>query len=146
LDEIEARITLVDFLRSNIGLTVELLSGVKLAPYQEITLKAMMSRNRSMCVWGRGCAKSFISAIFCFLQCVFEPGSKVMIAGPTFRTARIIFETYLEKIVKSPGAELLMQAFGGPPSKKNDQYRWDINDGLNHCYSSQRRKNPWFSR
>jgi hypothetical protein len=130
LDEIEARITLVDFLRSNIGLTVELLSGVKLAPYQEITLKAMMSRNRSMCVWGRGCAKSFISAIFCFLQCVFEPGSKVMIAGPTFRTARIIFETYLEKIVKSPGAELLMQAFGGPPSKKNDQYRWDINDGL----------------
>jgi hypothetical protein len=130
LGDLEARVTLIDFMRSNLGLTVELLSGVKLAPYQELTLKAMLDRNRSMCIWGRGCAKSFIAAIFCFLQCIFEPKSKVMIAGPTFRTARIIFENYLEKIVKSPGAELLMQAFGGPPSKKNDQYRWDINQGL----------------
>lgn len=130
LEETEARITLIDFLRSNLHLTVELLSGVKLAPYQEITLKAMLDRNRSMCIWGRGCSKSFIAAIFCFLQALFEPKSKIMIAGPTFRTSRIIFETYLEKIVKSPGAELLMQAFGGPPSKKNDQYRWDINGGL----------------
>jgi hypothetical protein len=130
LDEIQARVTLIEFLRSNIGLTVELLSGIKLAPYQELTLKAMLSRHRSMCVWGRGCAKSFIAAIFCFLQCIFEPNSKVLIAGPTFRTARIIFENYLEKIVKSQGAELLLQAFGCNPSKKNDQYKWDINGGM----------------
>ena len=37
LDDKEARLTLIDFLRANIGLTVELISGVKLAPYQEIT-------------------------------------------------------------------------------------------------------------
>lgn len=130
LNDVEARLTLVEFLRSNIAFTVELLANIKLAPYQEITLKAMLDRNRTMCVFGRGCGKSFLGAIFSFLQCIFEPNSKVLIAGPTFRTARIIFEQYLEKIVKSPGAELLMQAFGGPPSKKNDQYRWDINGGL----------------
>lgn len=129
LDDFRARITLVEFLRSNIGLTVEMLCGVKLAPYQEITLKGMLDKHRTMCVWGRGCSKSFIAAIFCFLQCIFEPKSKIIIAGPTFRTSRIIFSTYLEKIVKSEGAELLMQAFGGPPSKRNDLFEWEINGG-----------------
>lgn len=129
LDDKEARLTLIDFLRANIGLTVELVSGVKLAPYQEIALKGMLSRHRSMCVWGRGCAKSFMAAIFCFCQAIFEPKSKIMIAGPTFRTSRIIFSTYLEKIVKSPGAELLMQAFGGAPSKRNDLFDWPVNGG-----------------
>ena len=72
LEDKEAKITLARFLHSNIGLTTELLSGVKLAAYQEVTLKAMMNRNFSMCVWGRGCGKTFIASIFCFLQCIFD--------------------------------------------------------------------------
>jgi len=129
LSDREARLTLIDFLRSNIGITVELLSGIKLAPYQEITLKGMLNRHRSMCVWGRGGSKSFIAAIFCFLEAIFEPGAKIMLAGPTFRTSRNIFSTYLEKMVKSPGAELLQQAFAIPPSKRNDEFKWEINGG-----------------
>ena len=50
LDDREAKITLAKFLRSNLGLTTELISGIKLAPYQEVTLKALMNRNFSMCV------------------------------------------------------------------------------------------------
>ena len=123
----EAKITLAKFLKSNLGFTTELVSGIKLAPFQEITLKGMMNRNFSMCVWGRGCGKTFIASVFCFLQCIFEPGTKILIAGPTFRTARFIFEN-LEKIVDSKGAELLMQAFGAK-SKRNDQFKWDINGG-----------------
>tara|TARA_Y100000310_G_C20683009_1_gene817154 strand:- start:1244 stop:3070 length:1827 start_codon:yes stop_codon:yes gene_type:complete len=123
----EAKISLAKFLKSNLGFTTELISGIKLAPFQEITLKGMMNRNFSMCVWGRGCGKTFIASIFCFLQCIFEPGTKILIAGPTFRTARFIFEN-LEKIVDSKGAELLMQAFGAK-SKRNDQFKWDINGG-----------------
>ena len=123
----EAKISLAKFLRANLGFTTELVSGIKLAPYQEITLKAMMNRNFSMCVWGRGCGKTFIASIFCFLQCIFEPGTKILIAGPTFRTARFIFEN-LEKITDSKGAELLMQCFGAK-SKRNDQFKWDINGG-----------------
>ena len=81
-----------------------------------------------MCVWGRGCCKTFIASVFCFMQCIFEPGTKILIAGPTFRTARFIFNN-LEKIVNSKGAELLCQAFGAKPSKRNDQYEWIINGG-----------------
>lgn len=123
----EAKITLARFLRANLGLTTELISGIKLAPFQEITLKAMLNRNFSMCVWGRGCGKTFIASVFCFLQCIFEPNTKILIAGPTFRTARFIFN-YLEQIVDSKGAELLAQAFGAK-TKRNDQFEWKINGG-----------------
>lgn len=123
----EAKISLAKFLKSNLGFTTELVSGIKLAPYQEITLKGFFNRNFSMCVWGRGCGKSFIAAVYAFLQCIFEPNTKILIAGPTFRTARFIFEN-LEKIVDSKGAQLLMQCFGAK-SKRNDQFQWQINGG-----------------
>ena len=127
LNDKEAKISLAKFLRANLGFSTELISGVKLAPYQEIHLKAMMNRNFNMCVFGRGCGKSFMGAVFCFLQCVFEPNTKILIAGPTFRTARFIFNN-LEKIVQSPGAELLAQCFGAK-TKRNDQFEWQINGG-----------------
>jgi len=127
LEDKEAKITLAKFLRSNLGVAAELVSGIKLAPFQEITLKGFFNRNFSMCVWGRGCGKTFIAAVYCFLQCVFEPGTKILIAGPTFRTARFIFN-YLETLVDSKGAQLLAQAFGAK-SKRNDQYEWKINGG-----------------
>ena len=125
LNDKEAKISLARFLRANLGFTTELISGIKLAPYQEVTLKGLFNRNFSMCVWGRGCGKSFIAAVYCFLQCIFEPNTKILIAGPTFRTARFIFEN-LEKFVDSKGAQLLAQAFGAK-SKRNDQFKWDIN-------------------
>jgi len=127
LNDKEAKISLAKFLRANLGFTTELISGIKLAPYQEITLKGLFNRNFSMCVWGRGCGKSFIAAVYCFLQCIFEPNTKILIAGPTFRTARFIFEN-LEKMVETKGAELLMQCFGAK-SKRNDQFQWKINGG-----------------
>ena len=127
LEDKEAKISLAKFLRANLGFTTELISGIKLAAYQEATLKGMMNRNFSMCVWGRGCGKTFIASVFCFLQCIFEPGTKILIAGPTFRTARFIFNN-LEKLVDSKGAELLSQCFGAK-SKRNDQFEWSINGG-----------------
>ena len=127
LNDQEAKITLAKFLRANLGVTTELISGIKLATYQEITLKGLFNRNFSMCVWGRGCGKSFIAAVYCFLQCVFEPNTKILIAGPTFRTARFIFEN-LENFIKLKGSELLQQCFGSK-SKRNDQFQWEINGG-----------------
>ena len=127
LDSKAAKISLAKFLRANLGFTVELISGIKLAPFQEVTLKGFFNRNFNMCVWGRGCGKTFIASIYCFLQCIFEPNTKILIAGPTFRTARFIFQN-LEKIVETKGAELLAQAFGAK-SKRNDQFEWRINGG-----------------
>ena len=127
LEDREAKITLCKFLRQNLYLTTYLLTGIKLSPYQEITLKGMFNRNFSMCVWGRGCGKSFIASVYCVLQCIFEPNTKILIAGPTFRTARAIFNS-IEKMSETKGAELLLQAFGAK-SKRNDLYEWDINGG-----------------
>jgi len=128
LHDRQAKISLAKFLRYNIGFTTELISGIKLAPYQEITLRGLMTKNFSMCVWGRGCGKTFIASVFAFLQCIFYPGTKILIAGPTFRTARFIFNN-LEKIVASKGAEFLQQAFSARPSKRNDQFEWLVNGG-----------------
>ncbi len=127
LDDNDAKISLAKFLRGNLAFTTELISGIKLAEFQEITLKGMMNRNFSMCVWGRGCGKTFIASVFCFLQCIFEPRTKILIAGPTFRTARFIFNN-LEKLVESKGAGLLQQAFGAK-AKRNDAFEWQINGG-----------------
>ena len=55
LDNREARISLAKFLRANLGLTTELISGIKLAPFQEVMLKGMLNKNFSMLVLGRGC-------------------------------------------------------------------------------------------
>ena len=120
LSDREAKITLAKFLQANLAFTTELLSGIKLATYQEVTLRGMMNRNFTMCVWGRGCGKTFIASVFCFLQCIFNPGTKILVAGPTFRTARFIFSN-LEKMVESKGAELLAQCFGAK-IKRNDQF------------------------
>ena len=127
LQEKDARISLAKFLRANIGITTELISGIKLAPYQEIMIKGMMNRNFSMLVLGRGLSKSFSASLFCFLQCIFEPGTKILIAGPTFRTARNIFNN-IEKFSEAKGAELLFQCFGAK-SRRGDEFSWDINGG-----------------
>ena len=127
LDDNDAKISLAKFLRGNLAFTTELISGIKLAEFQEITLKGSMIRNFSMSVWGRGCGKTFIASVFCFLQCIFEPRTKILIAGPTFRTARFIFNN-LEKLVESKGAGLLQQAFGAK-AKRNDAFEWQINGG-----------------
>lgn len=71
---------------------------------------------------------SFLSAIFCFLYMLFNPGTKIIIAGPTFRTSRNIFNE-LEKIVKNPKAKMLADCFTEEPSKRTDIYTWNINGG-----------------
>jgi len=111
LGDEEAQISLAKFLRHNLHFTTELLTGIKLAPFQEVTLRAMLNRNFSMCVWGRGCGKTFIASVFCLLQTIFEPKTKILVAGPTFRTARFVFNN-IESIHNGKGAELLQQVFG----------------------------------
>ena len=128
LDDRTAKITLIKFLRANLAFTCELICGIKLRAFQEIILKGLFNRNYSMCVMARGAGKSFLAAVFCILYCIFNPGTKVVIAGPTFRTARNIF-TELQRMVKSKGAELLAQAFDSKPSLRSDLFTWEINGG-----------------
>lgn len=124
LTDRQARITLAKFLRHNLGYTVDLLCGIKLKPFQEMTLKAWFVRNFNLCVWGRGCSKTTMAAIFCFLYPIFNPGAKIIISGPTFRTARHIF-TEMEKLVESPNGKLLQQIFGHK-ARRNDLFEWQM--------------------
>lgn len=128
LEPREAQIALVKFLRHNLGMTTELISGIKLATYQEIIIRAWFNRNFCLNVLSRGAGKSFLAAVYCFLKCIFEPNTKILIAGPTFRTARNIF-TELERLVNSPQAQLLQQCFCDEPSHKNDLLSWTVNGG-----------------
>lgn len=129
LDETDAKITLAKFLRYNISFTTELLSGIQLEAFQEMAIRGFFNRNFSMCVLSRGAGKSFLAAVYCFLHCIFNPGSKILIAGPTFRTARNIFNE-LERIVNSKNAKLLQQCFCKEPSKRPDVCEWEINEGI----------------
>ena len=128
LDQKQARIALAKFLRYNIGVCVELISNIKLYPWQEIILKAWLSRSFTLNVWARGAGKSWLAAVFCFLQCIFYPNSKILIAGVTFRTSRFIFQN-LENIINNRESILLQQAFCVKPSHKNDCWEYSINGG-----------------
>lgn len=127
LSDKDAKISLAKFLYRNIGFAAELLTGIKLAPYQIITIKAMLSRNYGLCVWGRGVGKTFCAAVYCILQTIFEPNTNILIAGPTFRTARFIFN-HIEKISERPEAKLLAEAMG-VKSRRNDEFKWAVNGG-----------------
>ena len=124
MDDSTARITLAKFLKSNIGLTTELFLGIKLEKYQEITIKAMFNRNFSMLTWGRGASKSFCAAVFCILQCIFEPGTKILIASANFRTSRRLFME-VDKMINAKDAGLARQCFKDPV-KRNDEYVYPV--------------------
>ncbi len=128
LSDKEAKISLAKFLYHNIGFTTELISGVKLNTYQELHIKMWLLRNFNLCIWGRGCSKSFSVSVFSFLYTIFNPGSKLLIAAPTFRNSRLIFDR-IEEFTKAKGAELLKQCFTEEASHKNDLYSWRINEG-----------------
>lgn len=122
-----AKITLAKFLYRNLGFTTEILTGMKLYPDQIINLKGLLESDYSLCVWGRGLGKTSMAAIFAILLCIFKPKTNILIAGPTFRTARFIFN-YIEKMCDQQEAKMLFAAMG-VKSKRNDEFVWKINGG-----------------
>lgn len=127
LDDTTAKVSLAKFLRCNLGYTVELLTGMKLHSFQEIILKGMLNRNFNLCVFSRGIGKTTLAGIYCFLQCIFEPGTKILVAGPTFRTARLILSA-LRDLTQRKEAQLLAQCFG-KAQWTPDEWKWSINGG-----------------
>lgn len=128
LTDEEVKITLAKFLRYNLDFSAEWVAGVQLAPYQLIALKAFFLRNYVMCIFGRGGAKSFLTALGAFLISIFEPGTNIIICGPVFRVVKNIFG-YLEKIQSNPDAILLKQCLG-KYNKGNDLYTWQIGNSM----------------
>lgn len=121
LKDIEARLTLIKFLRTNLGLTVELMSGVKLLPLQEIILKSILIRDNGLVVMGRGGSKSFIISILSLFYPIFYPDSKMVVISSNFRQSRRILD-YSDKILRGPKASMLRECFPNQLRRANDMY------------------------
>lgn len=128
LTEQQAKITLAEFLRRNLGYTMEMATGQKLLALQEIIMNGMFMKDYSLIVGGRGFGKSWLIAVFCCLYAVFYPNTKICIVANNFRRSRSIFEQ-IETFLNQKEAFLLRQCFTNKPKKLNDCLSWTLPNG-----------------
>ena len=102
IEEKDAKILLYKFLRENITFTADLVSGVKLFPFQHMAIKSMFNTDYFMGVWSRGMSKSFTTAIFAYLDAMLNQGVEIGILSKSFRQAKMIF-----KNIPTPSATIL---------------------------------------
>lgn len=126
IDEGEAKYHLYKFLRSNVTFTTDLISGVELFPFQHLAIKSMLEADYFLGIWSRGMSKSFSTAIYAYLDAIFNQGIQIGILAATFRQSKMIFEK-IEDIAKKPEAAFLSQCIT-KKSKKNDQWTLEIGD------------------
>ena len=92
LEEKDAKYHLHNFLRDNITFTTNLIGGVDLFPFQHLAIKAMLETDYFLGIWSRGMSKSFSSAIYAFLDAIFNQGVQIGVLAATFRQSKMIFE------------------------------------------------------
>lgn len=124
LEEREAKILLYKFLRENITFTTDLVSGIKLFPFQHMAIKAMFETDYFMGVWSRGMSKSFTTGIYAFLDAILNQGVEIGILSKSFRQAKMIFKK-IEDIAAKPEANFLAQCIT-KKSKSNDEWLMEI--------------------
>ena len=126
LDEPDAKILLHNFLRDNVTFTTNLIAGVDLFPFQHLAIKSMLETDYFLGIWSRGMSKSFSTAIYAFLDAIFNQGVQIGIMAATFRQSKMIFEK-IEDIARKPEAAFLAQCIT-KKSKKNDQWTLEIGE------------------
>ena len=124
LEEREAKLYLYSFLRENTTFAADLLMGIKLFPFQHMSVKAMFETDYFMGVWSRGMSKSFTTAIFAALDAVLNQGVEIGILSKSFRQAKMIFKK-IEDIAAKPEAALFAQCIT-KKSKSNDEWLLEI--------------------
>ena len=124
IEEEKAKELLYKFLRQNPSFASELMTGVKLFPFQHMAIKAMMESDYFLGIWSRGMSKSFSTAVFALLDGMMNQGVHIGIISKSFRQSKMIF-TKMEEIAASPKAEFLSQCITRV-SKANDQWVMEI--------------------
>ena len=124
IDEREAKLLLYQFLRETPTFTTELISGIKLFPFQHMAIKAMFETDYFMGVWSRGMSKSFTTGIFAYLDAIFNQGVEIGILSKSFRQAKMIFKK-IEDIAAKPEAAFLSQCIT-KKTKSNDAWLMEI--------------------
>ena len=98
--------------------------GIKLFPFQHMSIKAMFETDYFMGVWSRGMSKSFTTAIFAALDAMLNQGVEIGILSKSFRQAKMIFKK-IEDIAAKPEAALFAQCIT-KKSKSNDEWLLEI--------------------
>jgi hypothetical protein len=129
--EKEAKLLLYEFLRENTTFAVDLLSGVKLFPFQHMAIKSMFKTDYFLGVWSRGMSKSFTTAIFAYLDAILNQGVEIGILSKSFRQAKMIFRK-IEDIAAKPEAKYLAQCITRK-SKQNDQWTLEFGQSKIHA-------------
>lgn len=127
-------LAIVDLMRrpENFGYTCQILFNKQLALFQPVVLKTLWNHSFPLLIGTRGGSKSWHLAVYALLRAIFQPGSKIVITGASFRQAKIIFN-YVENIWKdSPMLQDILSS--GSEGKHNkpyhdtDVYRFKIFD------------------
>lgn len=127
-NDLEAKITLAKFMRNNIGFAFKQLSGFDMFPVQELIIRAILLKDISLVVAGRGFSKSTMLSVLSIIYPMFFSNSSMCIVSSNFRNARRILEAS-EKIVEGKKAGLLRKCFEENLRRSNDIYRWKLGNG-----------------
>lgn len=122
-------VAIIDILRKpeNFAYTCKLLLNVKLLPFQVIILQQLWNHTFPILTASRGASKSFTLAVYCLLKAIFQPGSKIVISGSSFRQAKIIF-SYIETIWKNAPVLKSILSKEDRPSHDTDMYTFRIGE------------------
>ena len=94
LEDREARLYLYEFLRNNVTFAVDLISGIKLFPFQHMAVKAMFETDYFLGIWSRGMSKSFTTGIFAYMDAILNQGVEIGIISKSFRQSKLIFKKF----------------------------------------------------
>ncbi|MDB4314537.1 hypothetical protein N9955_00760 [bacterium] len=109
LSEEDAKYYLYLFLRNNITYAAEIFLGIRLFPFQALAIKGMMIADYSMLVFSRGMSKTFSTAVYILLECLFSPKANIGVIAGSFRQAKMIFQK-MEDILSKPEAVMAKNA------------------------------------
>lgn len=125
LDLQQAQIWLAKFCQANPYFAVRLLTGIEIAPVQDMIIRALMRKDFSLVIAGRGFSKSYIISLFIVLYAVFYPGSRIGICSGTFRQSKLIFKT-IEKFFAGDKGTFLKQCVDAKVSHNTDAWEMKI--------------------
>lgn len=126
LDDEQARATFAEFMYHNPWFMMNWLGGISLFPVQELVLKGWAANDYNLAVWGRGCSKSFLAALFILYWAVFNPGCRIVVVSFSFRASRRILEQ-CEKFLNGSDAALLRACFPDGIKRGTDEWQLKTN-------------------
>lgn len=121
----QAQIWIARFCQANPYFAIKLLTGIEIAPIQDMIIRALMRKDFSLLIAGRGFSKSYIICLFIILYAIFYPGSRIGICSGTFRQSKLIFKQ-IEKFFASDKGVFLKQCVNPKVSHNTDAWEMII--------------------